>query len=571
MNKEAWRIYALSAVVFLLMGLLLLRLSWLGIYRHTFYEARAERQQLITQTIEASRGNIFVQEKGRTIPVATTKKGWLLAVDTRSLGNPKDVYEKLVRLGSLRVSEESFIQKASKPNDPYEVVEHRIEADAKQRILEERMSGVLFSEERWRFYPAGSLGAHLLGFVDADNIGQYGVERFYDKELRGENGIFTGQKTLGGNLLFFGEQLIRPEKNGFDIVLTIDAGAQSFVERTVHDAAIRYNAVSAGGIVINPKNGRIIAMAAYPTFDPNRYSKEKNLSVFKNPLVESLFEMGSVVKPLTMAAAFDAGVINAQTTYNDVGSREIDGRKISNHDSKAHGRLPMQEILSQSLNMGAVFLEEQLGKERFLDYFRKYGLGEKTNIDVPNEARGNLKNLDSMRSVEFATASFGQGISLSPIGLVRALSAIANGGLLVNPRVVERVGYEDRSQTTSQNRILKEEAAQEVTRMLVEIVDKKLLNGKAKILGYSVAAKTGTAQVAASDRRGYSDEFMHTFFGFGPAYNPEFLVFYYLERPHGVRYASETLTESFKSTMKFLFSYFEVPPDRPQELDTQHP
>lgn len=564
------RITALDIIVALLFIVIIGRLFWLQVVNKDIFEARADRQQAVTGTLTGKRGDIIVHEKQRVYPVATTKDDWLLTINPKLVSNSEDLYKKFIDKG-LILDKEEFIMKAEKKNDPYEVIQHRVPNSIKKQLEDLAISAVGFELEPGRFYPAGNFASQTIGFVGADGTGQYGLERFYNKDLSGENGSFTGDGSAGTRLLLFGKSLISHKKDGASIHLTIDAGVEAFLVSSLEATLKKYNAKSAGGIIMNPRTGKILAFASMPSYDPNLYSKEKDPNVFKNPLVENLFEMGSVIKPLTIAAALDVGAIQSTDTYVDTGKRTIDGRTIENFDGKARGRVPIQEILSQSLNMGAVHVMEKLGKDRLRDYFHKYAFAEKTNIDLPNEAVGNLKNLDSSRLIEYATASFGQGINMTPLALARALSSLGNGGLLVTPYIVEEVRYANgltqQKKAPEPKRVLKEETSKTITRMLVEVVDTKLAGGHGKIPGYSVAAKTGTAQIASVDRRGYSDEFMHTFFGYGPAYDPQFLVVLYIERPQGIRYASESLTEPFRSIMKHLFSYFEVLPDRPQELN----
>lgn len=567
------RIRHLNLAFFIVFTGILARLFWVGIYEHSLFTTRAEAQQTSKQTIKAERGEILIHEKDQIFPIATTKEEWILAIDPRIIKEPESTYNDLKNLVSIQMPLEEFIAKASKKTDPYEIVEKRLSLDDKKKVQGANLEGVVFTEADARFYPGGNFASHVLGFVGADEIGKYGLERLYQDELAGKDGILMGEESLGGRLLLFGKTIENPVVNGSTLETTLDAGVERYLEKSILDVRARYSAESAGGIVINPQTGEILAMASTPSFDPNAYGREKSIEVFKNPNTENLFEMGSVIKPLTMAAAIDSGAVTPETTYVDTGTREIDGRTISNFDGKARGRVPMQEILSQSLNLGATFLMEQIGKDRFREYMHNYGLSEKTKIELPNEAVGNLKNLESTRLIEYATAAFGQGISMTPIEFVRAMSSLANGGLLINPYIIHEIrrfnGEVIAHSSREPKRVLKEETSKKVTQMLVRVVDEKLANGNGKIPGYSVAAKTGTAQIASRDRRGYSEEFLHTFFGYGPAYNPRFLVFYYLEKPQGIRYASESLTETFRSTMKFLFSYYEVPPDRMQEVVPQ--
>ena len=351
-----------------------------------------------------------------------------------------------------------------------------------------------------------------------------------------------------------------------DIITTIEPTVQNDLEKELQDVMKGWRSDAVGGIIINPKDGSIYAMAHLPAYDLNNYSKVKDFSVFSNPIVESVFEFGSSIKALTMAAGLDAGVVSAETTYNDKGFLILNNRQINNFDKKARGIVSMQEVLNQSLNTGSVFVMQSLGKERFKKYMLSYGVAEKTGIDLPTEISGLVGNLESGKEVEYATASFGQGIAFTPIEAVRAFSVLANGGYLITPHLVSEIDYTDglksKTKISPGQRVLSEKTAEEITKMLVAVVDKALLGGTVRQEHYSIDAKTGTAQMSSPDGGYYEDRYLHSFFGYFPAYNPKFLILLYNINPKGAQYASHTLTEPFINLVKFLIDYYNVAPDR---------
>ncbi len=273
------------------------------------------------------------------------------------------------------------------------------------------------------------------------------------------------------------------------------------------------------------------------------------------------------MKPLAMAAALDAGVITPDTTYNDTGCVTMNTAKICNYDLKARGVVPMQEVLSQSLNVGTSFIAGRLGHERLRSYFMNLGFGEETGIDLPSEAAGNIENIKtSPRDIEYATASYGQGIAETPVQMIKALGALANEGMVVTPHLVKAIKLETGIHKTlawnSPERVFSPEAVQDTTRMLVRVVDTKLADGTLSIPEMSVAAKTGTAQIPGPGGKYAQGMYFHSFFGYFPAYEPRFVILLYTREPGGVQYASETLTHPFMELTHFLINYYALPPDR---------
>ncbi len=422
---------------------------------------------------------------------------------------------------------------------------------------------------RNRFYPLAEIGAKVLGFVAyAENtrVGRYGIEKYYDDVLgRDSDKLYTN---------FFAEIFgdikgeitsDKPYSEG-DITLTIDVEAQKYLYDILKDTKEKWSSDKIGGIIMDPRDGRIIAMEELPTYDPNKFSLVTDASLYKNDLINGVYEVGSIIKPITMAAALDSGAVTPDTFYNDVGSRELNGRTVSNYDKVARGWVNVSLILDKSLNIGIVFLVEKMGTETFQNYFKKFGIGKESGIDLPNELSGLTKNLDSKVFVDSATAGFGQGIAITPIQTIRALAALGNGGKLINPYVVSKVDYKNgltkSIQADEGEQIITAKSSEEVTRMLVHVVDTALANGKYKMDKYSVAAKTGTAQIPIPNGGYYKDRYLHSFFGYFPAYNPEYIIFLYQVNPKDVDYASKTLTDPFFKLVDFIVSYYGVAPDR---------
>ncbi len=531
------------------------------------YLDKADRQYSSSAKTIFSRGSIFFQNKdGSLVSAATLKSGFTIALNPKILKDPEDVYKKLN--GIIPLDHDAFISKATKPNDPYEEVATKVESDSGQKIADLKILGIQVIKERWRFYPGGNTASHvigILGYQGNDLAGRYGLEREFNVELERKDGAFVN---------FFAEifsniklSQATTSLSEADIVTTIEPTVEATLQSSLARAREKWSADSTGGIIMNPSTGEIYAMESSPTFDPNDTSLEKDVSIFSNPLVENVYEMGSIMKPLTVSAGIDSGAITATSTYYDAGFVIVNNQKINNFDNKVRGTVGIQDLLSQSLNVGAVHVESLIGNATFTKYMYAFGLNQKTGIDLPNEGRNLVQNLESPRDIEHATAAFGQGMALTPIATIRALSAVANGGTLPNPHLVKTINYtigisKNRPIDSLPPRVIKAGTSEDLSRMLVYSVDKVLMSGTLRIPNYSIAAKTGTAQIAKPGGGGYTDQVLHSFVGYFPAYNPKFIILLYMVNPKGARFGSETLTLPFMDLVKFLINYYEVLPDR---------
>jgi cell division protein FtsI/penicillin-binding protein 2 len=394
-----------------------------------------------------------------------------------------------------------------------------------------------------RSHPQGSMASNIVGFIGGEGTGQYGIEGYYEDELSGG------------------------ENKGDDIYLTLDYNVQFIAEGLLKKASESLKIESGQIIVIDPTTGKILALADYPGFDPSKYFEVKDFSIFQNGAVQKLFEPGSTLKPVTMAAALDKNKITPETTFVDSGGVQVDDVLIENFGKKSYGKCTMTEVLEKSVNTGVVFAERQMGHEIFLSYLEGFGFFEPTGIDVLGEAYSENKQFKKGGDVNYATASFGQGIEITPMQLVRAFSAIANGGNLVKPYIVNKIIDNGKTIQTkpevSSRQVISADTASKVSAMMVSVVE----NGYSKtagIKGYYIAGKTGTAQVPWSaleiNKKGYSDRTWQSFLGFFPAFNPRFLVLVKLDNPKAST-AEYSAAPIFKEMSKYLINYYSVPPD----------
>lgn len=572
------RLRIISLGMFLFALILVSKLYFIQIISGEEFEARAEHQYVAGVNF-FDRGSIYFSTKdGLLVPAANVKSGFTLSVNPNLIGNNpelEDIYKAVNEL--VPIEREFFMAKATKPNDPYEEVSKRLDESLAEKVQALKIPGITVARDRWRSYPGETMAAHavgLIGYSGNELAGRYGLERYYEDVLsRDGDDVFVN---------FFAEifsNIKSVVKDGEtlegDIVTTLEPSVEAFLEGEIGKVTDHYSSEFTGGIIIDPMNGEIIGMALSPAFDPNSPQSAESSIIFSNRMVEDRYEMGSIVKALTYAAGLDAKAITAKTTYNDPGCMTLNTKTFCNYDGVSHGtKVTMQEALGNSLNTGAAFVSQKVGNKRFSDYFLAFGLGEKTGIDLPNEGNTLVSNLKTLRDLEIAQASFGQGIALTPVNTVRALSALANGGTLITPHLVKEVQYKIGPKKTvnypseeKRQRVISKESSAEISKMLVEVVDKSLRFGEMRIENYSIAAKTGTAQIANPAGGGYySDRYLHSFFGYFPAYEPQFLVFLFTYYPKNVQYASETLTDSFFNITKFLINYYHIPPDREKAM-----
>ena len=566
------RIRVITGVVLFLALILLFRLYYLQVNQNDFYTEKAERQYVHTKQDLYSRGSIFFTTKdGEKVSAASIRSGFLLAFNPTLITDPANVCEKLQPF--LKIEKERCLEKADLKERTYVEIDLTVPDEIAEQIENLDLDGVQLYRNQWRYYPGDDLAAKVIGFVgytdktEDDLHGKYGLERYYDnvlvrdREVRSVNFFAEIFSNLGD--MVYSREDSTPKG---DIITTIEPTVARMLDSVLLETNARYNSNMTGAIIMDPQTGAIYAMNAVPGFNLNDRGTT-TVEFFQNPLVENVYEFGSTIKALTMAAGLDSGAINRHSTYYDAGSITLNTFTIRNYDGRGRGTVEMQEVLNQSLNTGVSYIVQKMGKEKFRDYFYNFKLGSETGIDQPNEAFGLVENLKSPRDVEYATASFGQGIALTPIATIRALAILGNGGYLVTPHLASAIEYEDGTVKEILHpkgaQVISKESSEEISRMLTTVVDDALGKGKFKMQNYTIGAKTGTAQIANPNGGGYyEDKYLHSFFGYFPAFDPRFIVFMYTVEPKGVKYASETLTEPFMDIAKFLINYYTIPPDR---------
>lgn len=558
------RFFSILILIFCIF--IFVRLYFLQVVKNEDFKSLSDKSYYNAYSKNLERGSIvFKYSDGRDFFAATNKTGYTLEINPQIIKNPEDTYNILSNI--IELDFEEYFEKATKENDNSEVLAKRISPDLAEKIKDLDLQGVILSKEKWRFYPGKNLAAQVIGFQSykGDEVrGRYGLERQYEDVLSVDNANLF--KNFFIEIFSEIEKTLTDSRSEGNLITTIEPNVQTYTEEVIEKVQNDWSSEKTGAIVMNPKTGEITAMALSPSFDINIFNEEESVSIFNNSSVESVYEMGSIFKPLTMAIGIDSNTVTPETTYEDKGSLTLDQKTIWNYDKKARGVVSMQEVLNQSLNTGAAYIALKVGNERFSDYMKKL-IGEKTGIDLPNEVSSIISNLDSKRDVEHATASYGHGVAVTPIQMIRALSALANGGAMAKPHIVSDIRYEFGMKKNvapkDQEQIFKKETSETVTRMLVKVVDEALAGGEVALPNHSVAAKTGTALIPDSQNGGYYDDrFLHSFFGYFPAYDPEFIILLYTIEPKGVLYASNTLTDPFMDIVKYLINYYSIEPDR---------
>jgi len=504
----------------------------------------------------ASQRGLIIDRRGYFLALNTFEYDVSTAPDL--IEDPQDAADRLSPLLGLPSDE---LLSLLDQEWPYVPLKQRVSKEVAEAIVSLGLKGIHLEPKLRRKYPEGELAAHPMGFVNYNCDGSYGLEGYYDRLLKGVSTMREGKVPRGEAVPIVFHQLALPQ-DGPHLMLTLDRNIQRLVEQELAKAVAKYDADSGTVIVMDPKTGAILAMASYPSYDPNRFY-EVPLELYNNPAVSEQYEPGSVFKIITMAGGLDAGVITPQSTFYDSGMMEVGERVIQNSDRRAHGLVTMTDILARSLNVGIAYVSTSLGEERFYTYLRRFGFGCKTGIDLDGEVAGSLKvpGGSEWSKSDLGTNSFGQGIAVTPLQMITAVAAVANRGFLVKPYVVERI-VDNQDMIVTQPTVVRQavsaRAAEQLTDMLVEAVERGA--ELATVPGYDVAGKTGTAQIPVGDR--YDPELtIASFVGYAPADDPRFIALVRIDKPRMDSRGAQVAAPVFKAIAERLFVLLGVPPD----------
>ena len=404
------RIYFLVALVFLMGFIILARLFILQIGNYSKFSAMAEEQHKGHSELVAKRGEIYLKSGDGRYPLAVNREYMMVFLEPKLVEERDRVISELSYI--LGMERGQIENKLSDPEDMYEIVKKRISEDEVNRIRDLKLKGVRLMPEIYRYYPGEELASQIIGFVGSDGekqVGRYGLEAYWEEELKGKNGSLSQERDSAGRWISISDREMVPPEDGVDLVLTIDETVQYEIEKILKATMEKHQADGGSILVQEPETGKILAMANYPNFNPNEFNKVEDMNAFLNSAISSTYESGSVFKTFTLASGIDAGVISPNTTYVDTGVISEAGYNIKNSDGKAYGEQTMTQVLEASLNTGVIFVEKLLGNARFKDYILKFGFGEKTGINLPGELAGNITNLKNLKShIQFFTASYGR-------------------------------------------------------------------------------------------------------------------------------------------------------------------
>lgn len=556
------RIWLLLLVFTLFVGLIGYRVVSVQVFHSNELSERAVAGRMETDTVPAQRGDILDSDG---LLLATNRPSARVWAVLPEIENEAAVAKQLAPHLNMEVTD--LNERMNQPDVQWVLLANQIPSETITAIEDLDIDGVVLEPEPARVYPGGTLAAHVLGFTNYEHQGNYGVEGELDAVVGGEPGKLAAERDGEGNIIALSPSTWDPPVDGADVKLTIDSGVQRIIERILRETVEEQGAAGGTIIVQDPKSGAILGMASQPVFDPNRFEETSDISVFTNPAISRVYEPGSTFKSIVMAIGIDDGAVTPDTVHNDdPGYVLVPGHPpITNNNARVWGEETMTEVLEHSTNLGAIFVAEQIGRDRFYDRLSDFGIGQLTGIDLQGEERGILTRpgQTGWNDALFYTNAFGQGVAITPLQLANAVSAIVNGGQLMEPYVVAEERWPDGSVVSHgpevRRRVISEESSATMREMLQSVVD----NGTgifAQVPGYNIGAKTGTAQIPSPDGGYLEEETIASIVGFGPVSDPRFTVLVKIDQPTETPWGETAAGPALKRVFQELFMLYGIPP-----------
>lgn len=517
--------------------------------------------------VPAERGDIL-DRRGRKL--ATNVPADRVSVIVHQLEDPRETAEELALI--IDRDFEDIYEAITLPDREWVVLQRRLSPEASQQIKSLDMEGIVLDPEPRRIYPMGNFASQVLGFVNFDYEGAYGIEGVYHDLIAGEPGNLIGERDGAGNVIALGQSTWDPAEDGSDLVLTIDSSVQRVVEEVLAEAIEEQDASGGTIIVQDPKTGAILGMASHPSYDPNEFNRVDDIQLFSNPATSSVFEPGSTMKAMVMAIGLETGVVEPHTVHAGGPYRELPGgERVYNATLMDFGPETMTEVLVNSSNVGAMHVAEQLGENNLYRGLTAFGFGERTGVDLNGEESGlfPLPGDPRWTLTNLYTNSFGQGMAVTPMQLINATSALANDGILMTPYLVNEIrhpnGKVEETKPEEIRQVISAESARQITEMMTRVVESgQEIYG---VPGYDIAAKTGTAQIPG-DEGGYEPgATIGSIVGYGPSNDPQFTVMVKIDRPQESQWGERSAGPSFKRIFEELFLLYGIPPNHPEQAD----
>ncbi len=528
---------------------------------HGPLKARADEQRTWEKDVPSRRGYV-ADVQGHILAMDVVQ--WDISASPPLVTEPEELADRLA--GLLGLPRDEVYAKLT-ADVPWVQIARRVDQETGEAVAALKANGIDCVPQPLRVYPEGSLACHVVGIVNDTREGFYGVEGYHNQLLEGVVGTEQVEQDPGGDKIPVPALMENPPKAGTSLILTLDRNIQYIVEDELRRALDEYGAQSGTVIVLNPKTGALLASASYPSYDPNDFPED--LSLLADPAVSKMWEPGSIFKIVTWGAGLDSGTISPGTTFYDKGALEVGGRVIRNWDRRGYDQVTMTDGLVHSLNTVAAFISTSMGKSQFYTYLRRFGFGHLTEVDLASEGPGMVKlpGDSNWFPSELGTNSFGQGVAVTPMQMIRAAAAVSNRGLMMKPYAVHQ--YITFDEDTGRERVIQvepmivrqaisQDTARTLTNLLVQVVERGAT--KAQVPGYRVAGKTGTAQIPTPYGYHPSDT-IASFVGWVPADDPAFIVLVKLDKPTESPWGSQTAAPTFRAIAERLLVYLQVPPD----------